>query len=194
MLLKIEREVCLARYRNFPLSPYDPNTDEEVLFYPKIVDGGWYNLKVRTKRELPAVLNNELTKLVGVCGFESLIFLGDKAIPWITKLSAKRTDYVSITKAVRYFKINKLGNNFTGGVQVEILDLPEFIKNFFCITKSDASFHGFHFSDPAQNLLGFIHYGGEVQFQTLNLVFDSQFSKYIRKTAFKRNSSGNISK
>ncbi len=27
------------------------------------------------------------------------------------------------------------------------------------------------FSDPAQNFLGFIHYGGEVLFQTLNLEF-----------------------
>ena len=187
MLLKIDREVCLAKYRNFPLCPYDPNTDEEVYYYPKTVDSGWYDLHAKTKREFPKVLRTEFTKLVKECGFESLIFFGDKTIPWITKMSAKRTDYASIIKAVQYFEENNLGKKFNGAVQVSIPYLPEFIKHFYCITHSDASFHGFYFSDPAQNLLGFIHYSGEVLFQTLNLNFDIQFIKSIKKTAFKRN-------
>ena len=153
----------------------------------KHVSGGWYNLHAKTKREFPKILKTEFTKLIKECGFESLIFFGDKGTPWITKLSAKRTDYVSIIKAVQYFEENKLGKKFNGGVQVGISDLPEFIKHFYCITRSDASFHGFYFSDPAQNLLGFIHYGGEVLFQTLNLEFDSRFTKSIKKTAFRRN-------
>jgi hypothetical protein len=187
MLLKIEREVCLAKYRNFPLHPYDPNTVEEVFYYPETVVGGWYDLHAKTKREFSKVLKTEFTKLIEVCGFESLVFLGDKTIPWITKLSSKRTDYVSIMKAVKYFEENKLGEKFNGGVQVSISDLPEFVKHFYCITRTDASFHGFNFSDPDQNLLGFIHHGGEVLFQTLNFEFDKKFAKAIKKTAFKRN-------
>jgi len=187
MLLKIEREVCLAKYRSFPLCPYDPNTDEEVYYYPKTISGGWYDLNAKNRKEYPKILKTEFTKLIGECGFESVIFFGDKTTPWITKLSAKRTDYASIVKAVKYFEKNQLGKKFNGGVQVGITDLPEFIKHFYCLTRSDASFHGFYFSDSAQNLLGFIHYGGEVLFQTLNPEFDSRFTKSITKTAFKRN-------
>jgi hypothetical protein len=102
-------------------------------------------------------------------------------------LSSKRTDYVSIKKAVRYFEKNKLGKKFNGGVQVSISELPEFIKHFYCITKSDAKFHGFYFSDPAQNILGFIHHGGEVLLQILIEEFENQFVMSIKKTAFKRN-------
>jgi hypothetical protein len=187
MLLKIEREVCLAKYRNFPLCPYDPNSDEEVYYYPKVVNGGWYGLTSKTKREFPKVLKTEFAKFIQKCEFESLIFFGDKSTPWVTKLSARRTDYTSVVKAVKYFEENKLGKKFNGGVQVAVSELPEFIKHFYCITRSDASFHGFYFSDPSQNLLGFIHYGGEVLFQTLNSEFDRKFVKAIKKTTFKRN-------
>ncbi len=187
MLLKIEREVCLAKYRNFPLCPYDPNSDEEVFYYPKTVSGGWYDLYAKTKREFSKILQMEFTKLVKECGFENLIFFGDKPTPWITKLSSKRTDNAFIIKAVRYFEDNKLGKKFNGGVQVGISELPEFIKHFYCLTRSDGTFGGFYFSDPAQNILGFIHYSGEVLFQTLIEEFESKFVKSIKKTAFKRN-------
>jgi len=185
MLLKIEREVCLAKYRNFPLSPYDPNTDEEVLYYPKTFDGGWYTLDSKSKKEFPGVLKAELTEFFMECGFEHLIFFGDKTTPWITKLPASRTGDKSIGKAVQYFKENKLGKKFNGGVQVGISDLPEFITHFFCITCTDASFHEFHFSDPWQNMLGFIHPGGEVLLQCLKEDFNKKFSDALLKTKFK---------
>ena len=101
----------------------------------------------------------------------------------------KRTDYASIIKAVQYFEKNKLGKKFNGGVQVGISDLPEFIKHFYCITRSDSTFDVFYFSDPAQNILGFIHYSGDVLFQILIEEFESKFVKAIKKTAFKRNNS-----
>jgi len=185
MLLRIAREVCLAKYRNFPLSPFDVNTYEEFFYYPKIISGGWYYLHSNTKREFSNILKMEFTKLIRACKFESLIFFGDKTTPWVTKLSAKRTDYVSIIKAIEYFEINQLGKKFNGGVQVGITDLPEFIKHFYSIVRSDASFHGFYFSDENQKLLGSIHYSGEVLFQTLDLEFNSQFEKYLRSTQFK---------
>lgn len=189
MLLKIEREVCLAKYRNFPLYPYDPNTEEEVSYYPNTVGGGWFELHAKTRREFSKMLQMEFTKFVKECGFENLIFFGDKPTPWITKLSSKRTDYASIIKAVQYFEDNKLGKKFNGGVQVSISELPEFIKHFYCITRSDSTFDVFYFSDPAQNILGFIHYSGDVLFQILIEEFESKFVKAIKKTAFKRNNS-----
>ena len=187
MLLKIEREVCLAKYRSFPLCPYDVNTDEEVFYFPKVINGGWYNLPTISKRLFPKLLVTELVKFIYGCRFNSLIFLSDKDSPWITKLSASRTDYLPLTKAIEYFERNKLGEKFNGGIEVPITDLPEFINHYYCVTSCDASFHAGYFSDPLQSFIGCIHYGGEVQFATLNKKFDIVFSAAIAKTKFRKN-------
>jgi hypothetical protein len=92
-----------------------------------------------------------------------------------------------LTKAIEYFERNKLGGKFNGGIEVPITDLPEFIKHYYCVTRCDASFHAGYFSDPSQSFIGCIHYGGEVQFATLNKKFDNVFSAAIAKTKFRKN-------
>lgn len=169
------------------MCPYDVNTDEEIFYFPKVFKSGWYDLPSTPKRLFPKRIAAELSNLILTCEFKSLIFLSDKDSPWITKLSANRSDHPPIIKAVEYFESNKLGKKFNGGIEVPVTDLPEFIRHYFCLIRSDASFHAGYFSDPSQLFLGCIHHSGEVQFCLLNKKFDLTFSAAIAKTKFRKN-------
>ena len=186
MLLKIKREVCLARYRNFPLCSYDPNSDEEVFYFPKVFKRGWYEIPSAPKRTFSKRLVTELIKFITTCKFDRMIFLSDNVSPWVTKLSASRTDYPPLINAVAYFEKNKLGKKYNGGIEVPMIDLPEFFKHYFCITQCDASFHSGYFCDPAQSFIGNIHYSGEVQICALTKKFDSIFTEVLPETKFQR--------
>ncbi len=188
MLLKIDREVCIAQYRNFPLCPYDQNTDEEVYYFPKIITGGWYEIPSIPRQNFMKRLSFEITRLVIACKIERLIFLSDKDGRWVTKLSSNRTDYPPLIKAVAFFEKNKLGKNFNGGIEVAVEGLAEFLQHYYCVTRCDGSFHSGYFSNPAQSFIGGIHYSGEVQICVLKKKFLPVMEKALRQTKFKRNS------
>jgi hypothetical protein len=187
MFLKIDREVCLAKFRSFPLSPYDPNTDEEVYYFPKQYKSNWFSLPPAPNHLISRLLGDELTKFVISCKFDRLIFLSDKDAPWITKLSAGRTDYAPLTKAMQYFEQHKLGKKFNGGIEVSVDNLPEFFKHYSCIVKCDASFHAGFFSDIYQSFIGDLHYSGEIRFSLLKKKFEKTLDAAISKTKFVRN-------
>lgn len=50
MINKISRDVCLIKYRKFPLRTFDAETDDEVFYYPKIYYHYW--LKLSDKNNL----------------------------------------------------------------------------------------------------------------------------------------------
>ena len=52
------------------------------------------------------------------------------------------------------------------------------------MTRCDASFAYIHFMDKGQNLIGYIHYSGELRIDTLNKKTDNLFLKTIRETKF----------
>ena len=115
-----------------------------------------------------------------------MIFLSDKNSPWITKLSASRTDYPPLQKAVKYFEDHKLGKRFNGGIEVPLKDLPEVFKHYYCITMCDATFHAGYFSDPAQSFIGCLHYSGDLQIAALNKKSEPGMVKALGETKFKR--------
>jgi hypothetical protein len=187
MLIKIKREICLEQFPNFPLREFDKKKDEEIFSYSSIIRSNWFELTFKTKSQLPKLLSEEITKLIRELGFDSLIFLGDNNCSWIRKSALQRNDYPPLKKALQYFLDNKIGVRFKGGIEVKEAQLPEFIKHFFYLTSSNAALPYFHFMDKGQNLIGYVHYDGEVQFSCLSKSFDKKFSKAILTTKLQQN-------
>ena len=184
MLTKIKRQDCLGKFPIFPQREYDKSNDEEVIFYPKIHSLYWLKLESKSSIGLAKKLATEITSLFAKLNIDKLIFLGDTKYPWITKLSAERTDYKLLTNALTYLTKNKIGRRFNGAIEVDISELFIFIQHFYIMTKCDASFAYFHFMDKGQNLIGYIHYSGDLRIDTLNKKSDTTFLKAIKTTKF----------
>jgi hypothetical protein len=184
MLIKIKRQDCLDKYLKFPLSEYNSKSDEEVFSYPKIFALYWLKLEPKSAKGLTKLLATELTRLLKDLSIVELIFLAERKRPWITKLSLERSDYKPVKDAVKYFMDNKIGRRFNGGIQIDSKELNVFFQHFYCLTRCDASFPSIHFMDKGQNIIGLIHYSGEVKFMTLNMKADKLFLDAIIKSKF----------
>lgn len=184
MLTKIERQDCLEKFPKFPQREYDKSQDAELFSYPKIHSFYWLKPQSKSSRGLTKILATEITALFKKLKISKLIFLGDTKYPWISKLSAERVDYAPLTNALTYLTSNKIGRRFNGAIEVDISELFVFIQHFYIITRCDASFAYFHFMDKGQNLIGYIHYSGELRIDTLNKMTDNLFLKTIRTTRF----------
>jgi hypothetical protein len=184
MLTKIKRQDCLEEFPKFPQREYDKSKDEEVFSYPKIHSLYWLKLQSKSSRGLTKILATEITTLFKKLNIAKLIFLGDTNYPWISKSSAERFDYDPLTNALTYLTENKIGRRFNGAIEVDISELFVFIQHFYIMTRCDASFAYFHFMDKGQNLIGYIHYSGELRIDTLNKKTDNLFLKIIRTTKF----------
>jgi hypothetical protein len=65
-----------------------------------------------------------------------------------------------------------------------MVDLKTFFEHLYILTKCDASFSHYHFIDDNEQVIGYIHYDGEVRIDTLNKHADERFLHAIQKTAF----------
>lgn len=182
MLDKIARDICLIKYRKFPLRDFEK--DEEIYFYPEIYSRNWFELEHKSNVGLIKILSAELPKLYKNLKVENLIFFGDYNRNWISKFTEERQDFKPLIDAVDYFKHHKVGKSFNGAVKVSIAELPEFVKHFFILATCDGGFAYYHFLDEKENLLGFIHYSGEVRFDILNQKIEKRFVEEIKKTKF----------
>lgn len=181
-MIKIPRDICLIKYRNFPLRSFEK--DVSIDFFPQYHSYYWVKLDYKSRKGLTNLLSAELTKLYKNLNVENLIFFGDYNRNWISKFTEARQDYKSIVESVNYFKKNKVTTRFKGAISVSITELNEFIKHFYILTVCDSGFVHYHFLDENQNLLGFIHYSGEVSFTCLNANTNELFLNEISKTKF----------
>jgi hypothetical protein len=184
MLTIIKREDCLKDYPSFPLRHYDEISDEEKYCYPEVFATQWIHVTLDNKNEFTELLALELTKLVKELGYSKLIFLGDTEQSWISKLSMERNDYEPLNEALQYLTSNNVDKDFNGGLQVTKTDHYEFFKHFYCLISCDASLPYFHFMDVDQNLIGYIHYSGEVRIDTLNKRTQQLFESALKETRF----------
>ena len=184
MLTKIKRQDCLDKFPKFPQREYDKSKDEEVFSYPKIHSLYWLKLESKSLRGFTKILATEITSLFKKLNIDKLIFLGDSKYPWISKFTAERTDYNPLTIALTYFTENKIGRRFNGAIEVDSSELFVFIQHFYIMTRCDASFAYFHFMDKGQNLIGYIHYSGELRIDILNKKTNNFFLNTIRTTKF----------
>ena len=182
MIEKINRNICLIKYRKFPLRDFQK--DEEISFYPKIYNHYWLTLEHNSEVQLIIILSSEITKLYRNLNVENLIFFGDYNINWISKFTEERKDYKSLIESVNYYKKQKITKPNNRAVKVNLAELEEFIKHFYILTRCDAEFSYYHFLDEKENLLGFIHYSGEVRFDILTPKMEKVLVEELEKTKF----------
>jgi hypothetical protein len=185
MIKKISREECLKNYPVFPLRHYDETTDEEEFFYPQVISGQWMELGIKDRSELTLKLAKALTGLLRLLNIDQLIFLGDTDQNWISRLAGRRKDYLPFTEAVIYFIEHQINTSFNGGVIVSIDDLEEFLNHFYTLTSCDASLPYFYFIDNNVQILGTIHYSGQIRIHRFSEQAEKLFNKMITDTDFR---------
>lgn len=184
MLKQTTRQECLDNFSTFPLREYDKKKGEEVYYCPNIHSLYWLKLQADTTFQLKRKIATEIVSLYKELEIDKLTFLCDFNSTWITKNSKDRNDYKQLTNAVKYLRNNKVSLKFNGSITVDIAHLREFFEHFFILTRCDASFSYYHFIDDSQDFIGYIHYDGEVRFDTLNQQADERFIRAIKKTNF----------
>jgi hypothetical protein len=182
---KIHRPECLSKYPVFPLRHYDEDKDEEDFFYPEVISGQWMELTHQNDEALTLSLAKELADFIRSFNIESLVLLGDTEQTWISEQGLERKDYKPFSEAVRYFLMRKIDNNFNGGVLVSIGDLETFLIHFYTMVRCDASLPYFHFIDTDQQLLGTIHYSGQIRIDRFSEEASKLFETQILKTGFR---------
>ena len=184
MIKKITRDISIIKYRNFPLWEVDDETQNEFSHFPKIHSHYWVKLIDQDEERIAEKLTSELSKLYGLLGINQLIFLSAVNMPWIAEHIAEEDEYKPLIKAVSYFDRFKLTEKFNGAIKVDKSDFQEFFKHFIMLTKCDSGFFHNHFLNEKQDILGYVHYSGEVEFYTLNQGMNEQFLKKIKATDF----------
>lgn len=178
MLIKIKRKDCLEQYQQFPIRDYDEDLDEETFFYPEVFKSYILTLPSKSFKGHIKVLGIELAKLVKAFQFDSLLVLGDTETPWLYQ----NNDYNPAKEAQDYLTVNKVGKNFNGGLQVNSLELPVFIKHLAWLTRCNASLPYFYFLDKKQNLLGHICQYGNLHLDTLNEQSDKLLKQFTNSS------------
>jgi hypothetical protein len=184
MLKKISREECLKKYPVFPLRFYDEVADEEDFFYPKVISGKWMGLGVDNDETFPAILARELAILLSSLGIEYIIFLGDTEQSWIFKMSLKRKESLTCSKAIGYFIKHHIDTTFNGGVIVDKEELEPFLNHFYTLVVCGGPLPYFHFIDNNKLFLGTIHYSGQIRIHRFNKRANQLFERQIAYTKF----------
>jgi len=184
MIKKITRDISIIKYRNFPLWEVDDETQIEFSHFPKIHSHYWVKLNDQDEERIAENLTSELSKLYGLLGINQLIFLSAHNMRWIEKYILVGNDYEPLSKAISYFDKNKLAGKFNGAIKVDKSDFQEFFKHFIVLTKCDGGFFHNHFLNEKQDILGYVHYSGEIHFYTLNKEMNERFLEKIKTTDF----------
>jgi len=180
MLIKINRQDCITKYPNLPLREYNTKEDEYDFHYPKIFANYTLTLPSKSYKGHIKLLGTELCNLITALGFDKLIFLGDEKTPWLYR----DHDHPPAKEALQYLAANKIGKRFNGGLQVDIEELPTFIKHLAWLVRSNAILPDVHFVDPNQNIIGNICQYGNLHISTKTKKVDTNFKKVIAESKF----------
>lgn len=178
MLRKINRQACLTKYSIFPLRDYDAEKDEEVLSFPVIFRSYVLAISAKTFRGNIRDLGIEIARLGKELNAGSLIFLGDTVTPWLYQ----NNDYTPVQKAQLYLSDLNIGKRFNGGIEVEITELPVFIKHLSWLVRCNTALPYIYFIDPGQNIVGNICQYGNLHISTLNKDTDNCLNSFIKKS------------
>ena len=180
MFKKLSRDICLIKYRIFPLSAFDKKVDKDYFYYPPVYSFYWIQTKEDTKKNIV----KESCKLVSKLEIDTLVFLGEFNKSWISKFTASRTDNKRLLKALDYFKTAKIGTKFNGAVVVNKKHFAKFLKHFFVLTGCDSGFSDFNFIDVNEDFIFHLHYSGELKVLCLNEKANTNFLSSITDTNF----------
>lgn len=185
MIKKIKRDICIIKYRNFPLHAYDSKLDEEIFHYPKYKYFYWFKLKEeKTKKPFEKKLISEFCNLLEKMQLKDLIFLNGNNKPWVSKFTSERKDSKALTKSLEFFKSNKINKKFNGGIHITSEEFQNFLTHFFTLTCCDSGFFNYHFMDLNQNFTFYIHYSGEIQVLIMDKNSNIKFLTAIKETDF----------
>ena len=180
MLIKIDRQDAINRFPNLPLRHYDPKDDEEVFNYPKVFANYVLTLPSKSYKGHIKLLGTQLASLTTYLGYKDLIFLGDSDIAWLRRFK----EYKTFQEALQYLLDNKVGKRFNGALQVDIIQLPFFIKNLAWLVRTNGILPYVHFIDPGQNIIGEICQYGNLHVSTKNKTVDKKLKVAIAKSSF----------
>ncbi|WP_276503587.1 hypothetical protein [Terrimonas pollutisoli] len=180
MLNKIKRQDCLDKYPKFPLRWYDEIKEDLDYSYPEVYYSYVLTIPSKFLKGHIKLLGSELTVIANALGFDTLIFLGDTNVAWLSQ----NNDFKPAKDALQFLTDNKVGKRFNGALQVDKAILPIFIKHLSWLSRCNAALPYFYFTDTGQNIIGTICQYGNLHIDTVNEKTDMIFKDVIIKTQF----------
>jgi len=180
MLIKIDRQEAINKFPILPLRHYDKKNDEEIFNSPKVFANYVLTLPSKSFRGHQKLLAGQITFLAKNFGFNHFVFLGDLDVAWLKRLNT----YENFQDSLQYLVDNKVGKRFNGALQVDIGELPRFIKNLSCLVRTNGIVQYVHFTDPGQNVVAAICQYGNVHISTKNKKADERFKDLVTKSQF----------
>lgn len=178
MIRKIIRQQALELYPSLPYSTYNEEKEEAIYNYPKYCSRYFLTISAKTiKTHIPRIIA-EFLKLCRTCNIDQLIFLGEWETPWLFQ----QNDYIRAQEAKDYLQSNKVGKRFNGALEVDISDLPQFMKHLAWLSRCNASLPYFHFTDPGQNIVGHLCKYANLHLDALNENIDRLLREALPNT------------
>jgi hypothetical protein len=180
MLKKVSRKDCLSKYKSFPIRNYDEDQDEEIYFFPKVINSYVLTLPSKSFKGHITALGVELANLSSALEADSLIFLGDSETPWLYQNS----DYKPVKQAQEYLADRKVSRRFNGALEVDTVELPIFIKHLAWLIRCNAALPYIHFTNKTEDFIASICQYGNLHLSTLKNEGDKILSAFIDRSKF----------
>ncbi len=180
MLIKIDRQEAIDKFPTFPLRQYNSKEDEDIFDYPKVFANYILTLPSKSYKAHIKLLGTELVSFANKFGFDNFIFLADENIAWLRRLNT----YETFQEALKYLVDNKISKRFNGALQVNITEIPTFIKNLVWLVRTNGILPYVHFIDPEQKFVANICQYGNLHISTKNKTVDKNFKSVIAKSSF----------
>jgi len=180
MLNLIDREKCLKKYKQFPVTWWNEKTEELDSFYPETYGGFVLTIPAQSFRGLTGKIGNELSNLAQILNTDSLIFLRAYDKPW----RFQKSDYGPAIKALKYLKDNGVKSGFNGAIEVKKTELVNFGIHLAWMVRSVAALTEINFIDPHQNILASLCQYGNLHLYTMNKKTHLMLEKFVQKSNF----------
>lgn len=180
MLIKLDRQDTINKFQNLPLRHYNPKEDEEVFKSPDVFANYILTLPSKSYKGHIKLLGTQLVSLAKNLGYINFTFLGDMDTAWLRRLNT----YENFQEALQYLVDNKIKKRFNGALQVDIAELPTFIKHLAWLVRTNGILPYVYFIDPGQNIIGNICQHGNLHISPKNKMADKNFKDAIEKSSF----------
>lgn len=174
MIKKIPRKIFLKKNPDFPVASYYRNK----YFFPQTYNNYILYAEGRSTIGICRNVSIGLSVLIKKLEFRELSFLGDTTSPWLFR----DHDYKPVKQGLDYLIQHKISKSFNGAIQVDSIDVLEFLKHIFWLVRCNGIVFTPHFSDQDFNALISICQYGNIHFCTMNEEVDVAFNRAILDT------------
>ncbi|QIL41856.1 hypothetical protein G7074_22870 [Pedobacter sp. HDW13] len=180
MIKQIKRKKCIKAYPIFPQRTYNKEIEDYDCFYPNTFASHILTLKSKTYRKYLKALGEELSKLLDALELDALIFLGDEKLAW----RFREGKYKTFKKGMDFFTKSGIKKDFKGGLIVNKASLPQFIKHFVDLVRTNGIVQYIYFIDKCQSILGSFCNVGNIHIDLMNKNSNELFQSAICSTKF----------